>query len=234
MTVDDPRPLVLPDVGTLHDWSVLTGRAQRLDEDAAMRLSVHGDVLVLSVAPLYPHGLGDSTPLALGMRMLRLADPSHDGLDVVVPAAALSDRFARARSEDSLSIPVPPQEVRVSWTGISPPRGPWGPAGTLPTESLRAAARAGIEEVAAGTPQVAGSHAVSALRRQVWARPIEVAGASGAEDGGAVSDVPVPAAVAFAMEGLGFLAAEAPVEVRTSGPWVRVSSPVGHVLTRVH
>ena len=116
--------LRLTDAHDLRDWEVFTQRAQRLDPDGAMRLTVHGARLVLTVSPLYPHGLGDTTPLTLGMRIVPLPASDLDGLDAVVPLAALTDRFARARAQGLLHVPVPPQEVHAAWAGIAPPRGP--------------------------------------------------------------------------------------------------------------
>lgn len=205
------------------DWRVFTARAQHLDADGAMRLSVFGSVLVLTVAPLYPHGLGDPTPLVLGMRMLPLPARDLDGIDSVVPLAALSDRFARAHVQDTLVMPIPPQEVSASWAGIAPPRGSWEPAGMIPAAAASAAAEAGIAEVAQGTPPGAGSAAVSALRRRVWSRPLIESAA----------EAPPSAGAAFALHGLGFIHSAGLIELRRSATWLRLSTPTGHVLTRV-
>lgn len=205
----------------LADLEVFASRVQRIDSDSALRLSVTGDVLVVSAAPLFPRGLGDTTPLTVGMRMFRLTDTGLDGLDVVVPTAGICDRFARLRSTGGQALPIPPQEMQVSWTGIAPPRGPWLPVGQLADAELIAAAEAGIAEVAAGTPAVAGIHAVTGLRRRVWSRPLP----GGFEDR-------LPAAVAFAMFGLGFLQAGGATTVFEAPGWLRLSSPRGHVLTR--
>lgn len=226
--------LHLSDEHDLRDWTVFTQRAQRLDPDGAMRLSVHGARLVLTVSPLHPQGLGDTTPLTLGMRIVPLPAPDLDGLDTVVPLAALTDRFARAQAQGLLHVPVPPQEVRAAWAGIAPPRGPWEPLGALDAGLVTRAAEAGIAEVAAGTPAAAGLPAVSALRRRVWSRPLHAA--AGAEAGGAgageLSEVDPESGTAFTLHGLGFLVEGAPVEVRGCGTWLRLSTPVGHVLTR--
>lgn len=205
----------------LADWEVFASRAQRIDSEGAMRLSATGDVLVVAVAPLFPHGLGDTTPLAVGMRMFRLADTGLDGLDVVVPTAAICDRFARLRSTGEEAMPIPPQEIQVSWAGIAPPKGPWLPVGQLADAELIAAAEAGIAEVAAGTPEVAGIHAVTGLRRRVWSRPLP----------GEFEDR-LQAAVAFAMFGLGFAHPAGTTSVFEAPGWLRLSSPRGHVLTR--
>ncbi|MFB9777621.1 hypothetical protein [Brevibacterium otitidis] len=211
----------LAETQALTDWETFASRAHRIDESGAMRLSATGDVLVVSVAPLYPHGLGDATPLTVGTRMFRLSDTGLDGLDVVVPTVAICDRFARLRSTGEESMPIPPQEIQVAWAGIAPPRGPWMPVGELADAELITAAEAGIAEVAAGTPQMAGIHAVTGLRRRVWGRPLP----------GAFEDR-LPAAVAFAMYGLGFAHPAGMTSVFEAPGWLRLSSPRGHVLTR--
>lgn len=219
--------LQVEDALAFSDWRQFTARAQRLDPEGAVRLTVHSSVLLLTAAPLFPHGLGDSTPLALGMRILELPTSEHDGLDIVVPLAAVADRFARAERLGIQAIPVPPQEVTASWAGISPPRGPWTLLGSVPAEQFSRAAHDGIAEVAAGTPDGAGSAAVAALRRRVWARPLElVPSASDARHGACAMGA------AFALEGLGFLAGADRVEIRSAGTWVRLTTSAGHVLTR--
>ncbi|MYM19588.1 hypothetical protein GSY69_06285 [Brevibacterium sp. 5221] len=289
--------IALPSAAALADWQTLVERARRADPEAAIRLSAAGSTLVLTCAPLYPASLGDGMPLVLGMRMIRLADSSADGLDAVVPAAALLDRFARANSRGSLHIGVPPQEVHAAWAGIAPPRGGWSAAGSVPAAVLHAIARAGIAEIARGTPEGSGAHAVAALRRRVWGRSLveaggaaerlgapdstegagaadttegmgagdsaqgvgaadtaegmgaagtaQAAGTTGAdnasararpaEPAGGASPVLglLPAGAAFGMDALGFLAAGSePATVFASGPWLRLSTRGGHILTR--
>lgn len=241
--------LIPVDPTALQDWKTLIARAVHADEDAAVRMSVANDVLVLTVAPLHPHGLGDSMPLVLGMRMLRITTSAMDGLDVVVEARALLDRFARletagehgeasagpasepAAEEPVLGISVPPAEVRAQWAGISPPRGPWEPLGTVSAGSLTGVAEAGIEEVAKGTPDRAGSHAVDSLRRQVWSRTALEVGYT-PESSDVEHSQPIPAGAAFGAYVLGFLPGTEVAHVLRSGVWTRLSMPGGHVLVR--
>ncbi|SMY12793.1 hypothetical protein [Brevibacterium jeotgali] len=235
--------LLIPvDPTALQDWKTLIARAAHADEDAAVRMAVANDVLVLTVAPLHPHGLGDSMPLVLGMRMLRLRSPAMDGLDVVVDARALLDRFARleaagdrdeasAADQPVLGIPIPPAEVRAPWAGISPPRGPWEPLGTVSVGSLTGVAEAGIEEVAQGTPEKAGSLAVDSLRKQVWSRTALEVGYT-PESSDVEHSQPIPAGAAFGAFVLGFLAGADVAHVLRSGVWTRLSMPGGHVLVR--
>ena len=213
--------LEIADEMAMRDLTAFTSLAHRLDRDGAMRLQIVSNVLVVSVAPLYPHGIGDSTPLVLAMRMQQLASPELDGLDEVVPLAGLTDRFARQENGTTLSLP--PTTVLVSWAGIAPPRGPWENTDAIAAADLRATAEAGIAEVGEGTPDGAGAHAVKALRASVWSRPIEAAGGT-----------KVPSGLAFAAEGLRFLpkGSEADVPVMESSGWLRLVTPGGHLLTR--
>lgn len=213
--------LEIADEMAMRDLVAFTSLAHRLDRDGAMRLQVVSSVLVVSVAPLYPHGIGDSTPLVLAMRMQQLASPELDGLDEVVPLAGLTDRFAR--QDGGTAVPLPPTTMLVSWAGISPPRGPWENTDAVTAEQLRSAAEAGIAEVGEGTPEGAGSHAVKALRASVWSRRIEAAGGT-----------PLPSGLAFAADGLRFVppGAEADVPVMESSGWLRLVTPGGHLLTR--
>ena len=206
MTRLDDR-LTLPDPDALADLATFVGRAQRVDPGGAARLVGHGDVLAVYVSPVH----GGGGPTVLGLRTLRLALPSD--LDVTVPLAALSDRFARSRAIDSeaVTLAVPPVEaLAVAWAGMAPGRQGWEPAGRLTAAVLRASAAAGIAEVAAGAPPGSGAAAVSTLRARVWARPVE------RERTGP------PAGVAFAADALGFLVDDEPVEVYLHGPWWRV------------
>ncbi|GAA0034871.1 hypothetical protein [Brevibacterium metallidurans] len=231
--------LEIADEKAMRDLTAFTSLAHRLDRDGAMRLQVVSNVLVLTVAPLYPHGIGDSTPLVLAMRMQRLERPELDGLDEVVPLSALTDRFAR--SENGSTLPLPPTTALVSWAGIAPPRGPWERTDTVDAGLLRSTAEAGIAEVGAGTPDGAGSHAVKALRARVWSRPVEATGGT-----------PIPSGLAFAADGLRFLPSGSGTEaaggsgtvaasrgdsgsevaVMESAGWLRLVTPGGHLLTR--
>ncbi|MDN5635855.1 MAG: hypothetical protein L0G36_09465, partial [Brevibacterium sp.] len=147
--------LEIADPLAMKDLAAFTALAHRLDPDGAMRLHVSATVLVATVAPLYPHGLGDSTPLVLAMRMLRLSGPEQDGLDEVVPLANLKDRFARA--ENATRLPVPPNSVLVSWTGIAPPKGQWASRDRISGDVIRSTAEAGVAEISDGAPEGAGS-----------------------------------------------------------------------------
>lgn len=212
-----PSELVLADAESLQDLGRYAARARALDADGAVRLQAVGSVLASWVGVLPGSGLM-GTGTTIGLRTSALAEPAE--LDVVVPLAAVSDRVARPGERAVL--PVPPMTVSAPWAAVSPPRTGWQPVGVVAAEALQRIASEGIAEVADGTPDGAGAHAVTALRAQVWGRVVST------NDGAA----DVPAAVAFAAYALGFLAPGTEATVATSGRWTRLTTPAGHALTR--
>lgn len=209
--------LVLADAESLQDLGRYAARARALDTDGAVRLQAVGSVLASWVGVLPGAGLlGVGT--TIGLRTSQLAQPAD--LDVIVPLASVSDRVARPGERAVL--PVPPMTVSAAWAAVSPPRSGWEPVGLIDSEALQRSASEGIAEVADGTPSGAGAPAVTALREQVWRRPI-----LGTQD-----TVPVPAALAFAAYALGFLTPGVEAAIATSGRWTRLTTPAGHALTR--
>lgn len=210
--------LTFTDAESLLDLSTFVSRARAFDATGAVRLQAVGRVLAAWVSVLPGADLVGSGAV-LGLRTMPLA---HDHeLDVTVLLAGLTDRFARraVTHDTSTELAVPPSTVNPPWGGITPPRGGWAPVGHLSSQALLAAARAGVAEVAEGTPKTAGAPAVAALRAGVWGRRLE-------HD--------VPAGAGLAVLALGFAAEERPQEatVHRSGPWTRVSLPAGHVVCR--
>lgn len=212
--------LLLPDAGTLADLVTYLGRAQRVDPGGAVRLVARERVLAAYVSPVH----GGGGPTVIGLRVVPLADAGDgagDGataLDATVPLAAMADRFARLSG--SLAFAVPPaQAPDATWAGMSPPRSGWQVVGAIARDLLVDAARHGVEEVAAGVPEGAGSAAVARLRALVWGRDLP-----GVER--------VPAGAAYAAESLGFVGADEPVALYAAGPWRRLTTSRGHVLTR--
>jgi hypothetical protein len=232
--------LVLPDAESAADLQTFLARARKLDDGAVVRLVGQGGVLAVYAAALH----GPGTPTVLALRVLALAEPA--AVDTTVPALSLVERF---RHQDRLAgsnggppahdsgspvrLPVPPAEVpsagSAGWAGLLPPRSGWSVQGVLDLRDLRRAARAGITEVAAGTPDLAGSAAVTRLRAAVWGRPL-----AGLAD--------LPAGAAFAAEAFGFLGPDHPehpgtpdddtVSLHRAGRWWRLSTTRGHVLAR--
>lgn len=212
-----------------QDLTVLLGRALRLDEAGAVRLIADSGVLAVYVAVITPKGLLDRGPTVLGLRTLALSDGSFD---VVVPIRSLQVRVDSARaaitptasSEQGrdlvtpLTIGLPAAVSTIVWAGISPPRGGWQRMAPLTPLGFAAAARAGIDEVAAAIPAGTGEQIVHRVRSEVWGRPLpEVEH--------------VPAGAAFALESLGFLGDDL-IQQFATGPWIRLSTARGHVLVK--
>jgi hypothetical protein len=208
--------LDLGDPEAVSDLRTFLTRARAIDPSGAVRLQAVGSILAVYVCVLQPRALGEGTPTVLGMRAAALARPAD--VDTTVPISAVADRLARMGDAGTL-LDVPPSSAHVAWAAVSPPRGPWIPAGEVGAGILADAAASGMAEVAALVPDQPGAAMVSGARAAVWGRDVE--GVAG-----------LPAGAAFAAEALGFLGGGGAVTVFTSGTWVRLSSARGHVLCR--
>jgi len=219
--------LRLPDPQALADLGRYATRARALDEDGAMRLQASGAVLAAWVGVLPGSGiLAEGT--VLGLRTLALAEPAE--LDVLVPLGAVSDRTSRGGS----ALAVPPTRAMAAWSAVTPPRGPWEPAGSLPGDLLAGVARDGLTEVTDAVRERGA--AAGFVRDRVWARDVrEAAGPHPdllVDDGTPGTDATVRAGGAFAAYALGFLEPGRDVQVFRSNRWTRLSAPGGHVLLR--
>jgi len=215
------QSFTLTDSQSLSDLIVFLSRSGRV-LDGSVRLIAHENVIAVYTAILYPRGLLDTSPTVLGLRTFALTEPVS--LDKVVPVRSLLERLKRLESTTrDLTLPVVvtvPLEVNtVTWAGISPPRGGWEPHGQTTAAHLEAAARAGIDEVAAALPEGTGEMIVERVRSDVWGRQVD-----GLEF--------VPTGAGFAAFSLGFLADEEAVQLFESGLWTRLSTSRGHVLVR--
>ena len=197
----------------LADLKTFATRAKAID-DGAIRLQAAGSVLAAYVCVLRPRLLGESTPTILGLRTMALAEPS--ATDVTVALSAVLDRLARA-SQDDVELPGPPSTVTESWTGVGAPRSGWELVGSRPDAELRAAAEAGIAEVAGIVPDKPGALIVNNARAAVWGRELDASG--------------LPAGAAFAALALGFLA-DGDQKLYRAGRWFRLTGSRGHVLAR--
>lgn len=208
----------LPTTAAAQDLAVLLGRAARLDDAGAVRLIADSGVLAMYVAVLTPKGLLDRGSTVLGLRTTALVEGTFDA---VVPVASLQARLDAALAsptEGPVTVRVPTAVHTVVWAGISPPRGGWQRMAPLEPAPLAAAARAGIDEVAAAIPENTGEQIVHRVRSEVWGRPLD-------------DHDHLPAGVAFAAEALGFLGDD-PVQQFVAGPWSRLSTQRGHVLVK--
>ena len=210
----DTQHIDFGDPRGLADLGTYLGRASRANPEGAVRLQVLGHLLVTTVAVIEGTGLmGEDT--VLGMRVVTVA-PSDD-IDATVSFASVNDRLAREGNGAVLS--VPPTTVRAPWSGLTPPRDGWEPVGQLDGDVIDSIARQGISQVAEGTPENAGGHAVDSLRRRTW---------------GAMSDTvpPIAAGLAFGAHVLGFTSAGESASIAAHGRWTRLSTSRGHVLVR--
>lgn len=194
------------------DLKTFLERADRLGCEHVWLVGA-GKAVAAYVAVLTPQGLLDMAPTVLGLRVYERVE--EEGLDIVVQVRALLDRLAH----EELTIPLPVGQAGIAWTGVAPPRGNWQVRGKLSEGLLSATATAGIEEVAKANGL--GTNIVTAVREEVWQRALPLADA----------DITVPAGVAFAAYGLGFLG-EHEARVSTSGAWTRITTERGHILTK--
>lgn len=225
-----PRPaasmphLALEDREAVADLERFATRARTM-ADTGMRLQVSGTTLAAWVSVLQPRGLGDRVPVVLGLRTFRLDRAEADGWDEVYPFSSVLERLARMASTGSTAFTLPPVTEPAPWTAVTPPRRTWAPVATVADDELQQIAQDGIRELGAALPQDPGASMVAQARAAVWGRLL---GGSSEEAG----DGFLPAGAAFAAQGLGFLTPGGTTAVHTSGPWVRLSSPAGFVLSR--
>ena len=221
--------LRLADPQSLADLGRFAARARTVDDEGAIRLQASGVVLAAWVGVLPGSGiLAEGT--VLGLRTFALAEPAE--LDVLVPLGAVTDRTAREPGSD---LAVPPTRAVASWSAVTPPRGPWEPAGSLPGDLLAAVARDGLAEVSDAVRERGA--AAGFVRDRVWARDVREAAGPHPDlldaDGALPEEVPVVrAGGAFAAYALGFLAPGRTVQVFRSNRWTRLTAPGGHVLIR--
>ena len=221
--------LRLVDTAALADLGTYAARARAIDVDGAMRLQATGRVLAAWVGVLQGAGiLAEGT--VLGLRTFALAEPVE--VDAVVPLGAVADRTAHHTADTDL--PLPPTRALAAWAAVTPPRGPWEPAGTLPGDLLANVAREGVSEVADAVRERGA--AAGFVRDRVWARDVREAAGPHPDllvaDGAPTTEATVRAGGAFAAYALGFLAPGQPVQVLRSNRWTRLTAPGGHVLMR--
>ncbi|TIH38333.1 hypothetical protein [Subtercola vilae] len=213
----------LVDALSLGDLKVFLGRAARVGTGSVRVIGGLG-VLAVYASVLAPKGLLDEAPTVLGLRTFALADKEIE-FDEIVSIRALLDRLALLSvtvngAVGPVEVVLPPAEGFMAWAGISPPRGGWKTLGVVDAAILEKSAEAGISEVAAALPPDTGELIVHRVRSQVWGRAIpeiERRTAAGA---------------AFAAVSLGFLRSDDPVALYASGPWTRLTTRRGHILTR--
>jgi len=206
--------LSLAEQADAADLKTFLHRAARLGCEH-VRLVSNGNALAATVAVLTKQGLLDQDPTVLGVRVFELVS-GHEQVNTLVQIAAVQDRLARDVHEFAL----PVGQAGIAWAGVTPPTAGWVSLGEIEAAPLVSVAEAGIAEVAAANGL--GVKIVAEVRRQTWGRGMFTAG-----------DVTVPAGAAFAAFGLGFIPeAGESLALSASGPWSRLSSSRGHILSR--
>jgi hypothetical protein len=196
------------------DLKTFLQRAARLGCEH-VRLVSNGTALAATVAVLTKQGLLDQDPTVLGVRVFELAS-GHESVNTLVQIAAVQDRLAR----DVREFALPVGQAGIAWAGVTPPTDGWVSLGEIEAAPLVSVAEAGIGEVAAANGL--GVKIVTEVRRETWGRGMFTAG-----------DVTVPAGAAFAAFGLGFIPEVGEsISLSASGPWSRLSSSRGHILSR--
>lgn len=208
-------PLFLNSAQQASDLTNFLSRAKKMDEDGVVRLRAFGDVLAVSVAPIFTSSLFADGPTAIGMRTMKLAKPTE--LDSVVSLSEILQRLPKA--EESLQMEVPLDHKPASWTGISAPRNGWELVQEFSDEQVSEWAKKGIKDVAESLPDAVGGPVAARIRAQIWSRPVDIG-------------LMLPGAAAFAMAGLGFLVKGENVKAYRIKNWLRLSTSHGHVITR--
>lgn len=211
--------LALADRSTREDMRNYLQRLVRVGE-AEVRLQTRGNALAVYGCTQAPQGLLDDTSVVLVMRAFALEYAPDERVDMVVEVRALTDRLARMGEGDDgpdLALVLPDVQATAAWAGVLPPASGWESRGAIDAQSLAVVAQEGMARVAAAVPVDAGDPVVQQVRRAVWGSEI----APG-----------LPAAVAFAAEGLGFLRDVDHLTLSASRSWTRLSGPHGYVLLR--
>ena len=203
--------LRFPDPLAAADLVTFAGRAVLMGADG-LRLQASAGTLAMTTAVLAPRGLLDANPTVLGMRILSV-DPELV-CDLVVEPTSL-----QTADDDASAVELPDTAIAPAWAGIAPPRRDWEPVGEIAASVLAARAQEGMARVADELPESPGEDVVRAVRGRVW----------GAADDALLG---LPAGVAFAAFGLGFIGGDEHAIVRRSGTWSRITVARGHVLVR--
>lgn len=208
--------LFFKDSADLSDLNAYLTRAKKMDSEGACKLRCFGDVLAVYVSPIYSGSLIGDGPTVMGLRTMGLSTATE--LDGTFEIAAILERLANISAEQR-ELSIPPSQVRVAWSGVTPPRQGWEEVGSLSQAQLTSWAKDGIAEVTNALPESVGSSIAAKVRLQIWGRAVDF-------------DLGLPGAAAFAMAGLGFMQKDETIRVFRNQNWLRLSSLNGHVLSR--
>ena len=211
-----------------RDLATYISRAKAIDPNAAIRLTARGTTVAAFACSLEPEDLFDTTPIILGMRAVRLAEPST--LDIVVQAQALLDRLARIE-EAQMVLYLPPVTVNAPWAGQATPLGGWEPLAQIDSAEFRRASAEGIAAVERALPENPGHAVLATVRSRIWSSPMIL------EHLPEMDGLTIPTGAAFALQAFGFMpegySGELPVYLAGErSEWLRIAAPGGHVLVR--
>lgn len=194
------------------DLRSFAGRARSREPGGVLRWRSGGGLLVTTVRARPGQGLLGHG-IVVGMRAV--SAPSSPELDAVV---SLTDLVAALdAASDALPAPMPPTDRAASWVGLAPPRSGWELLGEIQVAAPSALAGSSGASGDSGAAAVDAPAALLELVRGAASWLGEESAASAAE----------------ALVALGFLTPGTPmVRVFRAGPWTRLSTAMGHVLTR--
>ncbi|MEW2633429.1 hypothetical protein AB0903_17670 [Streptomyces sp. NPDC048389] len=201
------RSLRLADAREAEDLSAFLARLIHYDRAAAVRLQAQGAALAVFGRP--------PSFEVLAVRTARLVEPAH--LDVTVSAGELLESLGGEEFVVPGAVTGPP------WAGVLPPRGGWQELPGLPDVSaMRGAVAAAVAEFRERDEALPAERRTRAERdqigREIWSRTV---GATG-----------LPLRAVHAAQSLGFLRPGMPVELLTTGAWLRLRTPFGSVAVR--
>ena len=201
------QSLRLADEREAEDLSAFLARLIHYDRAAAVRLQAQGAALAVFGRP--------PSFEVLAIRTARLVESAH--LDVTVSAGELLESLGGAEFAVPDSVTGPP------WAGVLPPRGGWRELTGLPDVSaIRGAVAAAVAEFRERDEALPAERRTRAERdrigREIWSRTV---GGTG-----------LPLRAVHAAQSLGFLRAGMPVELLSTGTWLRLRTPFGSVAVR--
>ncbi|MFE7171484.1 hypothetical protein [Streptomyces sp. NPDC057616] len=207
--------LHLADEGEAADLAAFLSRLIHYDRSAAVRLQAAGTALAVFGRP--------PSFEVLAVRAVRLAKPYENGLDVTLDVTVSAGELLESVDESAATAQVPGAVTGPPWAGVLPPRGGWrGEPGLPAPDALRATVQAAVAEFRSRTQELAEERRtraeLDAIGREIWSRT--------------VGDTRLPVRAAHAAQSLGFLRAGVPVDLFSSGAWLRLRTPFGSVAVR--
>jgi hypothetical protein len=207
--------LHLADEGEAADLAAFLSRLLHYDRGAAVRLQAAGTALAVFGRP--------PSFEVLAVRAVRLAKPYEDGIDVTLDVTVSAGELLESVDEKGATAVVPGAVTGPPWAGVLPPRGGWRPEPGLPApEALRSLVAAAVAEFRSRTQELPDERRTRAeldrIGRDIWSRT--------------VGDTRLPVRAVHAAQSLGFLRPGVPLDLFSSGAWLRLRTPYGSIAVR--